>query len=189
MLRRLGFPAFTVAVLALVFPLRFACAQSVEMGRHSRPRITQAINEGKLVRLVGNTRREAKLENDRGAVADDLPMNHLLLQLRRSPDQEQAVQKFVDELHNPNSPNFHKWVTAQEFGERFGASQLDLDTLTRWLESHGFQVNEVYPSGMVIDFSGNAGQVRNAFATEIHHLEVNGEKHIANMSEDRKSVV
>ena len=35
---------------------------------------------------------------------------------------------------------------------------------------------------MVIDFSGTAGQVRRAFHTEIHHLDVKGEKHIANIS-------
>ena len=36
---------------------------------------------------------------------------------------------------------------------------------------------------MVIDFSGTAGQVREAFSTEIHYLEVNGAQHIANMSD------
>ncbi len=36
---------------------------------------------------------------------------------------------------------------------------------------------------MVIDFSGNAGQVRNAFHTAIHNLDVNGVHHIANVSD------
>ena len=183
MSRKLGF-AF-LSILALVNAVSPAHAQTVEMGRHSPPRITQNIDEGNLVRLAGNTRREAKAENDRGAVADDLRIEHMLLQLHRSPEQEQELQQFIEELHNPSSPNFHKWLTAQEFGDRFGVAQQDLDTLTRWLESHGFQVNVVYPSGMVIDFSGNAGQVRKAFRTEIHRLEVQGEKHIANMSDPR----
>ena len=38
---------------------------------------------------------------------------------------------------------------------------------------------------MMIDFSGNAGQVRNAFHTEIHNLNVNGVAHIANMYDPR----
>src|SRR5438445_9801684 len=181
MFRKLGF-AF-LSMLALVYAVSPAHAQTVEMGRHSPPRITQNIDEGNLVRLTGNTRREAKAENDRGAVADDFRVEHMLLQLYRSLEQEQALQQFIEELHDPNSPNFHKWLTAQEFGGRFGVSQQDLDTLARWLESHGFQVNVVYPNGMVIDFSGNAGQVRKAFRTEIHHLEVKGEKHVANMND------
>ena len=61
----------------------------------------------------------------------------------------------------------------------------DLATITGWLKSHGFTVNRVYPNGIVIDFSGTAGQVREAFHTEIHNLEVNGAAHIANMSDPR----
>jgi subtilase family serine protease len=57
--------------------------------------------------------------------------------------------------------------------------------VTNWLESHGFKVNVVYTGGMVIDFSGNAGQVREAFHTEIHNLEVRGKHHIGNMSEPK----
>ena len=40
-------------------------------------------------------------------------------------------------------------------------------------------------SGLTIDFSGTAGQVRSAFHTEIHNLEVNGVKHFANMSDPK----
>src|SRR5208337_2265566 len=52
-----------------------------------------------------------------------------------------------------------------------------------WLQSDGFQVNVVYPSGMLIGFSGSAGQGRQAFRTEIHDLEVRGVKHMANMTD------
>ena len=166
--------------ISLAVAAHSAHAQGVEVGRHSRPRITQAIDEQKRVTLRGNTRREAKPSNDRGTVANSFRLEHLLLQLQRSPEQQRAVEQFIDDLQNPNSPNFHKWITAQEFGDRFGVAQADLDAITRWLESHGFEVNAVYPSGMVIDFSGSAEQIRKAFHTEIHHFELNGEKHIAN---------
>ena len=46
----------------------------------------------------------------------------------------------------------------------------------------GFSVNQVYSSGVMIDFSGTAGQVRNTFKTEMHSLSVKGAVHIANMS-------
>ena len=55
--------------------------------------------------------------------------------------------------------------------------------MTGWLESQGFKVNLVYPNQMVIDFTGTAGQIRQAFRTEIHHLLVKGQAHIANMSD------
>jgi len=74
-------------------------------------------------------------------------------------------------------------LTASEFGEKYGLADADIRTLTGWLESYGFVVNSVYPNGMLIDFSGNAGEVRLAFHTTIHNLEVNGVSHIANFSD------
>ena len=76
-------------------------------------------------------------------------------------------------------------MTAQEFGQRYGLADQDLAKISGWLQSHGFTVNLVYPSRVVIDFPGTAAKVREAFHTEIHHLEVNGAAHIANMSDPR----
>lgn len=184
MYRRLVLHSFCSAALAslLIFPAAIP-AQTTVTGRSSRGLIVGRIDESRLHRIEGNTRSEANPQNDRGLVPEDLSMDHMLLQLQRSPEQERAVQEFIDALHSPDSPSFHQWLTAAEFGERFGASQADIDAVTGWLRSHGFTVHSVYPSGMSIDFSGAAWQVRAAFRTEIHYLEVNGQRHIANMSD------
>ncbi len=131
--------------------------------------ITQAINENQLVRLAGNTRPEATSANDLGPVADDLHLD-MYLQLKRSLEQELAAAQFVESLADPTSPNFHKWITAAEYGQRFGAAPEDISTVSRWLELQGFTINNVPSNNMVIDFSGNAGQVRKALHTEIHTL-------------------
>jgi Pro-kumamolisin, activation domain len=147
-----------------------------------RPLITEAVSDTRLVTLGGNTRPEANATNDRGAVAADFPLEHLLLQLRRSPEREQALDQYIDEMQDPKSPNYHHALTIQEMRQRYGLAQQDLDKIQDWLKSHGFTINRVYPNGMVIDFSGTAGQVSEAFHTEIHQLDVNGKMHIANMS-------
>src|SRR5580692_5496908 len=148
-----------------------------------RELIRETVDENKLVTLAGNTRPEATTGTDLGMVADDLALDHMMLQLKRSPAQEKAVEQFIAEQQDPKSPNFHKWLTAAEFGQRFGSAEADIRSVTEWLGAQGFQINTVYPSGMVIDFSGNAGQVRNAFHTAIHNLDVNGDHHIANVSD------
>src|SRR6266849_8863164 len=182
MLGKLG--SFSLVVLAVLMTAPAVQAQ-VESGVRARPRIVQSIDETNRVALEGNTHPKANPANDRGAVANDFPMEHMLLQLKRSPEQEQTLQQFIDGLNTRGSPNFHHWLTAQEFGERFGLARPDLEAVTSWLESHGFHVNVVYPSGMLIDFSGTAVQVRKAFQTEIHRLEVKGERHVGNMSDPR----
>lgn len=145
--------------------------------------IHEVVDENKVVTFAGNVRPEATAENDLGAVSDDLPLDHMMLQLKRPPQLEQAVEQLIADLHDPQSPRFHQWLTAAEFGANYGLAQSDIQAITGWLESHGFVVNSVYPSGMLIDFSGNASQVRRAFHTSLHHLTVKGARHIANFSD------
>ena len=135
------------------------------------------------VTLRGNTRPEANAENDRGRLNDSYPIDHMFLLLQRAPEQEKALTTLIDQLHNPKSPSFHHWITPDQFGQNYGVAQSDVQKVTRWLQFHGFTVNQVYPSRMLVDFSGTSGQVRESFRTEIHQLSVNGESHIANMSD------
>jgi subtilase family serine protease len=182
MLRNHRIYAIYSCVLLLLISGHFAL-KSQSTGRRAAAQIRDKVDENKLVTLAGNTRPEANAENDLGAVADSLSLDHMMLQLKRSPEQEQAAAQFAADLTDPKSPNFHKWLTADEFGKNFGVAESDIQTITGWLESHGFTVNSVYPSHMVIDFSGSAGQVQRAFHTSIHSLSVNGVHHIANVSD------
>ncbi|MGA7220230.1 MAG: protease pro-enzyme activation domain-containing protein [Candidatus Sulfotelmatobacter sp.] len=150
-----------------------------------RPLITRTIDDNQLVRLFRNTRPEANYKNDRGAVTDNFPVEHVLLQLRRSPEQESELEKYIDELSDKKSPNYHKWLTAEQFGERYGLAQEDIAAITGWLKSHNFVINTVYPNRTLIDFSGTAGEIRDAFHTELHNLRVAGKNHIANMTDPR----
>jgi subtilase family serine protease len=147
--------------------------------------ITQQIDENNLVRLDGNTRPEATKDNDRGPLADNSPLDHLWLLLRRPSERETALERFLEQQTDPRSPNYHHWLTARQLGAEYGPALGDITKVTDWLQSHGFAVNLVYPHGELIDFSGTASQVHETFHTEIHNLDVNGEKHIANMSDPR----
>src|SRR5580704_13801023 len=149
----------------------------------ARVLITEPIDAGRLHTLAGNTRGEANPQNDRGKVADTYALDHMLLQLQRSPEREQALRTFIDQQHDSASPNFHKWLTAEQFGQFYGPAPEDIEAVSQWLRASGFSVNIVYPSGMMLDFSGTAGQVQRAFKTEIHRLSVDGKEHIANMSD------
>src|SRR6266566_116889 len=146
-------------------------------------RITQAIDETQLVRLQGNVHPLARLEFDRGIVSDATPMKRMMLVLQRSPGQQAALGKFMDEQLSKDSPNFHKWLTPEQFGKQFGPADADIQTVTVWLTRQGFQEIKVGAGRTAIEFSGNVGQVRNAFHTEIHQFNVNGESRQANASD------
>ncbi len=157
--------------------------QAYTGGLAARPLITQPIDEKRLVVLERNTRPEAIAENDRGLVPDSLPLEHTQLVLERPPELEAQLEKLIDEMQRPGSPVYHKWLTAAQFGARFGPARADIERVTGWLQSQGFTVDGTLPSGMAISFSGNAGLVRQAFHTDIHYLEVEGESHFANMTD------
>ncbi|MDE2184061.1 MAG: S8/S53 family peptidase [Alphaproteobacteria bacterium] len=165
-------------VAAMAFVASAAEAQAAGL-------ISGSVNDKALVTLAGNTRPEAIAANDRGAVSDSLVLDGMQLVLKRSQAQETALNRLVDEQQDRNSPNYHKWLTAAQFGQRFGAAPGDINKIKSWLTSHGFRVNSVAVGGMSIDFTGNAGAVRAAFHTEIHKLSVNGVNHVANMSDPR----
>jgi subtilase family serine protease len=89
----------------------------------------------------------------------------------------------MEEQQSKNSPNYRAWLTPEQFGQQFGPADADVQAVTDWLTSHGFQNIKVTKGKTVVEFSGNAGQVRNAFGTEIHKFNVKGEEHFANASD------
>ncbi len=170
---------YSAALVALTIAGSAAHAEEAIPGRAL---ITTPVDDSQRVVTEGNIRPEAIAKNDRGALPDSFQLDHMYLQLRRSPAQEKAVERAVDDLTRRGSPTFHHWLTAEQFGERYGVAEADIDRISAWLRSEGFTVNQVYPGRMVIDFSGTAGSVKHAFRTEIHRLDVDGKPHIANIS-------
>jgi len=135
-------------------------------------RITQAVDEANLTLLKGNTYYLARAKYDSGAAPSSLPMARMLLVLQRSPQQESALEQLLDQQQDQSSPNYHQWLTPQQFGQQFGPSDQDIQKITSWLQSHGFQVAPVSNGRTVIEFSGTAGQVQEAFHTAIHKYSV-----------------
>ena len=175
--RRIKSAAQVMAVAAFLLVNLASFAQT------KRPLVTQNVNNNALITLQGNVRPEANAANDRGPVSADLQLDHLLLLLKRPAELDAAAAQFVDSQHNPKSANFHKWISAAQYGQMFGPAQSDIAAVSSWLESQGFTVNMVYSNSMFIDFSGTSGQIETAFHTQFHNYQVNGETHFANASE------
>ncbi len=170
-------------VLAAV--LAFVLGSFTLLAQRPSARLVAPIDETLRVALGGNTPSPAlDARNDRGTVPESLLLEHLRLVLQRSEESEQALERRIDAMHNPKSPLFHQWLTAEQLGNQYGVAPEDRAVLSRWLRSHGFAVNVEYRNGFAIDFSGNAGQVREAFHTEIHRLVLpNGEQHLSNVTD------
>jgi hypothetical protein len=178
---------FAILILSLASMRTSAQSSSDSAAAAQSPktsaRITQAVDETRLVQPKGNVHALARTAFDQGPVSDATPMKRMQLLLKRSPEQQAALAQLMAEQMSKESPNFHKWLTPQEFGQQFGPVDADINAVSGWLGSRGFTDIRVSPSRVTIEFSGNAGMVRGAFHTDIHHFLVDGEVKQANTSD------
>src|SRR6266403_1584633 len=164
--------------------LALIATPAVQAQTHPVPaRVTAQVDDTRTVQLKGNVHPLARPEFDHGAVADSQPMTRMLLTLQRGAEQETALQQLMDAQQTKGSASYHAWLTPEQFGKQFGPSDADVQAVTDWLTRQGFQVAKVAAGRGAIEFNGTVAQVRNAFRTEIHKFAVNGEEHIANVSE------
>jgi subtilase family serine protease len=179
--------SLSIAVaLAALPPITLASSSNpalADINTTEAPRVTQTVDNS-VVSTLGNTHLPfIGTSASNGAVADSTPMNHMQLILQRSALRSSALDSLIAAQHDPTSSKFHQWLTPEEFGDTFGVADADIDAAKTWLQSQGFTVNGVYPNKMQIDFSGTAGQVRQAFRTQENHYVVNHVTHIANASD------
>jgi hypothetical protein len=142
-------------------------------------RISGPIDPTKLVELKGHVIPLARPEFDQGPVESSHAM-HVTMLFLPSAAQQQALNKLLAEQQDPTSPNFHKWLTPQQYGQSFGLSQGDLDKISAWLEAYGFKITYVANGRDFLSFDGVAGQVDSVFKTDLHYFNVNGKMHFAN---------
>jgi subtilase family serine protease len=143
-------------------------------------RITGAIDSSQVVELARSLHPKAQPQYDQGAVDPQFKLSYVTLLTSPSASQQRALDKLLADQQDPASPNYHKWLTPEQYGERFGLSQNDLNKITAWLKAQGITVLSVAPGRNSIIVSGTAAQFEGAFQTEIHRYNVDGESHIAN---------
>ena len=134
------------------------------------PLVTAKVDEHKLVQLQGSVNPRVRTAVDRGAVADGFRADRLLLLLNRPADRQTSLQQFLLAAHDHSSPQFHQWLTPQQFGQQFGPADSDVQAVTRWLGQHGLQVAKISQSKTFVEFSGTAGALNSAFHTHIHQF-------------------
>ena len=164
---------YAVLLFAALFCIAVTHAQT-------KPQIAQNADPAQRTTLVNTVHPLANSANDHGRADSGLPMKSMILLLQPSKTQAASLKQLIDNMHNASSPSFHKWLTPEQFAAQFGADDEDVQTVSGWLSSNGFTVDQVARGKNWIRFSGTAGQVENAFQTEIHAYSVNGASHYAN---------
>ncbi|MEO6815681.1 MAG: S53 family peptidase, partial [Edaphobacter sp.] len=121
----------------------------------------------------------AKFAPDKGSLAPQTQLSSMSLVFSRSVAQEADLQALIAAQQNRASPQFHAWLTPDQFAVRFGMSDADIAKAEAWLEQQGFTVEEVSRSKNRITFSGTAAQAEAAFDVQLHNYQTDGTTHFA----------
>jgi subtilase family serine protease len=148
-----------------------------------RNRISGTVDSNRRVALRGHVHPRAQIQDDQGPVAPSMPLPYVSLVLKPSASQEAELTQLLAEQQDPSSPNYHRWLTPEEFADRFGASQDDIDKIVSWLRDQSRTVISVGRARNSVAFRGDAAQVESAFGIKIHHYQLKGARHFANASE------
>lgn len=142
-------------------------------------RIVKPVDPGRTVTVKGQTHPLAQPQFDRGPADPAREISYATVLLKPAG----GLEEFLAEQQTVSSPNYHRWLTPEQFGARFGLSDNDAGKLVEWLRSQGLQVHDVARGRHWITFSGTAETVGRALHTEFRQYAVRNEMHFANSTD------
>ncbi|WP_199097538.1 S53 family peptidase [Dyella sp. ASV21] len=81
---------------------------------------------------------------------------------------QDSLEKFIESTVTQGNPNYHRFLTTDQFADRFGASASDIAQVQAFVKQQGLTQLELLPNHLAIKVSGTVGQFNKAFQTSIH---------------------
>jgi subtilase family serine protease len=150
----------------------------------AQPRLIKGqIQDKERFRMTGHVHPRATAENDVGTLDASETLPAITLIFRQTPQQQADLDRLLTAQQDPSSADYHRWLSPEEYADRFGASADDIGKITAWLEQHNLHVTTVGRARTSVAFTGVAGDVEQALQVKFHRYSVNGRNHFANTAE------
>ncbi len=149
----------------------------------SRDRIQGIVDASSVAAVPGTAHPLAHSRFDQGRSNPSKMLSGVSVVFRLSPAQQADLNRLLREQQDPSSANYHKWLTPDQYANRFGLTDNDLAKVTTWLKAQGLRLGEISRNRTEISFSGTVSQIEHALQTEIHDYSVNGQRHFANATD------
>ncbi len=111
-------------------------------------------------------------------------MIRLAIALKRPHAAEEEA--FLRDLQNPKSPNFHGFLTGEEWNARFAPSVADEQAVVAWARSQGFTITNRYANRLLVDVEAPSALIERAFNVTINSYQFDNE---VDYSNDRNPTV
>jgi len=135
----------------------------------ARSRTPQAVVAGQ-AKLAGRYQAESKLR----------------ITLGLTPPKMAEEEKFLADLQDRNSPNFHKYLTPEQWNARFAPSAENEQAVVDWAQANGLTITKRFANRLVVDVEGTTQTIEKAFGVQINNYTVGDETDFSN---DRDPVI
>ncbi len=129
--------------------------------------------------LGGHRSPWTRSAQDLGQAADTLPVSQIELHFALTSAQAASLRQLLAAQQDRASRQYHKWLTPEEFGERFGLNDSDGKKVEAWLEQSGFSSIEMSRSRTAIRMNGTAKIVQAALGVPVHRYLLGGKEYYA----------
>jgi pro-kumamolisin-like protein/subtilase family protein/all-beta uncharacterized protein len=168
---------------AVLFAGLFSYFASLPVAAAPPSRLVERLDSGRTFALPGAVEPRLASAVDEGEVEPSLPLPRITIHFKMTDAQQAELDRLLQAQQDPSSPQYHQWLTPEQFAGRFGLSESDLARIAAWLRQLGFSDIQPARSRTFVQMAGTASQVRLAFGTGIRHYRVNGKLHYANSSD------
>ncbi|MDR3390080.1 MAG: S53 family serine peptidase, partial [Rudaea sp.] len=97
---------------------------------------------------------------------------HLKLALNLPVSNQAELNTLLQQLYDPASPNYHHYLSVEEYTARFGPTQSDYDAVVNWAQANGLTVTSTTPNRRLVDVEGTVSAVNSAL-----HVTMGSYKH------------
>jgi subtilase family serine protease len=103
------------------------------------------------------------------------PHNMLRLAIALNPPNMADEEQFLRDLTDRKSPEFHHFLTAEEWNTRFAPSAADEQKVVDWARAQGLTVTNRYPNRLLVDVEAPAEVIERVFGVTINSYKVRNE--------------
>jgi len=104
----------------------------------------------------------------------------LRLTLSIKPPHMAEEEEFLRELTDRTSPNFHQFLTPEEWNARFGPSAQDEQAVVDWAVSQGLTVTHRFNHRLLVDVEAPVSVIEKAFGVTVNQYQYRGEVDFSN---------
>lgn len=82
---------------------------------------------------------------------------------------QKALDVFLKQLNDPSHPNYHKYLSTEEFTERFGPTQAEYDDVIKFARKKGLSIKNMHRNRLVVEVEGATETVEKALNVQINN--------------------